>query len=97
MATKNCELRLLNDKEVVLCSINTVTYYDDTNEFDEGETFYIHPLTGSECQTVGQILQGWSEQNEEDNNNWNKLIEEIRSDEELIQKIFNVDTVDYYA
>lgn len=97
MANINNELRLLNDKDEVLLSISTVTYYDEENELDEGETFYIHPLTGSECQTVRQILQGWSEQDKEDNNNWNKLIEAIENDEELSQKIFDMDIIDYYV
>ncbi|MEG1482922.1 MAG: hypothetical protein RSA57_03890 [Cetobacterium sp.] len=92
MANVNNELRLLNNRGEILCEINTITYYDENNEFDEGETFYIHPLTGSECQTVNQIFQGWS-----DESKWlNTLAEEIKNDRDLSQKIFNMDIIDYY-
>lgn len=96
MAEIRNELRLLNSGDEVLCSINTVTYYDEKNEFDEGETFFLHVLTGSECQTVDQIFQGWGEQDKELQEQWEILKNFIKNDCDLSQKIWDLDTVDYY-
>ncbi len=97
MASITNQLRLINESDVVVCSIESITFYDEENEFDEGETFYIHPLTASQCQTVGQCFQGWSEQDKESNNQWDTLREKIENDSELSQKIFNMDSIDYYV
>lgn len=91
------ELRLLNDNEEVLCKLDSVTHYDESIEFDEGETFFIHPMTGSECQIVSQCLDGWSEQDEESQEQWEKLIEAIQTDVDLSQKIFDMDVIYYFA
>lgn len=96
-ATINNKLSLLNDKEEILCNIECITYYDEDNEFDEGETFYIHPLTGSECQTIGICLQGWSELDSKEQANWDALIEKIKSDSVLSQKLFMMDNIEYYV
>lgn len=97
MAIKNNELRLLNSKDEVLCSIDIVTYYDEENKFDEGETFFIHVLTGSQCQTVEQVFQGWGEQDKESQEQWEKLENFIKNDCDLKLKIFDLDTIDYYV
>ncbi len=96
MASKNNELRLLNSDDEVLCSINTITYYDEENEFDDGETFFLHVLTNSQCQTIEQVFQGWSEQDKESQEQWEKLENFIKNDCDLYQKIWDLDTIDYY-
>ncbi len=96
MAEIRSKLRLLNSKDEVLCSIDTVTYYDEEDEFDEGETFFIHVLTGSECETIDQVFQGWSEQNKEAQEQWEKLENFIKNDCNLYQKIWDLNTIDYY-
>lgn len=96
MAEIRNELRLLNSNDEVLCSINTVTYYDEENEFDEGETFFLHVLTGSQCQYIEQVFQGWGEQNKEAQEQWEKLENFIKNDCDLYQKIWDLNTIDYY-
>jgi hypothetical protein len=89
-------INLRNDNDEILCSLEAVTYYDDNNEFDEGETFYIHPMTGEQCQTIDQCFQGWSEQDEESNNNWNTLRELIKEDNDKEQYFADEVDIDYY-
>ncbi|WP_300857228.1 hypothetical protein [uncultured Clostridium sp.] len=96
MDSKKSELRLLNDDDEVLCSIDVVMYYDEENEYDEGEIFFLHVLTGSQCETIEQVFQGWSEQNKEAQEQWEKLENFIEDDRDLAQKICDLDEVDYY-
>lgn len=96
MAEKKCELRLLNDNDEVLCELGVIIYYDENDEFDEGESFYIHPLTGSECLTTDQVNQGWSEQNPVYQDQWDNLIYQVDNDMDLYQKVWDMEVVEYY-
>ena len=54
-------------------------------------------MTNSLCQTAEQCLQGWSEFEKVDNDNWSFLVESISNDDMLIQKIFDdVEIIKYY-
>lgn len=48
---KELELRLrLVEGLEVIASISTVLEYDETNEYDEGQVFFQHPVTGEMCE-----------------------------------------------
>ena len=88
-------IRLLDKDENVLCSIEGVYIYEEDSD-DEGEFFYIHPTTGDYCEFASYCLQGWSEVDAEDNENWQKLIECIQEDSDLLNKFYcSYDGVDY--
>ena len=76
-------------KDVPGVEIEMVVYYNEWADFDEGEIFFRHPLTGDKVQTVNQILYGWEEQENDLQKHWECLVESIKSDKELIEKIFN--------
>lgn len=46
-------------------------------EEDYEEIRFIHPLTGQECESYQQAMQGWSEQSEEDSAEWTALGDEL--------------------
>lgn len=87
------KLRLLNYNEEVLCKITAILEYDEN---DEEELYFLHPLNGNKCQNINQCFYGWSEQEDRDNY-WSKLREEIQNDNMLIQKIYDdIEEIDYY-
>ena len=56
----------------------------------EEETLsYIHPITNQKQQNIEQCFAGWSEENEEENIEWKQLTDFVKSDEMLLQKIFD--------
>lgn len=67
-----------------------ITGYVDFSS-DNPEWFYFHPLTNQECQDIDQIFQGWSEQDDELNQQWEKLAEFIRNDEILTEWVEQAD------
>ena len=97
MDSKNNELRLLNSNDEVLCSVWCVTYYDEENEYDEGDTYFCHVITGLPCERFNQIFHGYCwDDNEKMRKLYKKLGECIEDDCELKLKIFDLDEIDYY-
>lgn len=97
MCEKKSELRLIGNGEKVLCSIAVEIFYNEENEFDEGDVFFIHPMTGSQCDTLDLCFVGWSEFDEESKNQWNNLRKQIENDSDLFQKLdYGMDKIDYY-
>lgn len=82
--TSVCRLEKYKEFEVIV-NID----YDEENEFDEGELSFNHVVTGSKCNMVDLVLQGWSEVEEEDNQKWETLINNMQNDSDLKQKIFD--------
>ncbi len=78
--------RLAEDKNF---EVTVNIYYDETNEFDEGEMTFTHVRTGTEHDTVDQVLSTWSEEDVNEQKKWCKLVEAIENDELLSQKIFD--------
>ena len=90
---------------MLLLGINNVYLNDNlvnpsTNEKvgknEEIQVYYVHPLTGLISETPKSCLQGWSEQNEIENNNWNILIENIINDIDLCQKLYDLEEIEYF-
>lgn len=97
MEVKSTILRLLNEEDKVLCSIGAEVHYDENNEFDEGDIYFIHPMTGNKCELLEQCFSGWAEQEEEKNIQWILLKRRIKNDKELMQKIWHdLEKIDYY-
>ena len=77
--------------------ITAEIFFDEENEFDEGELFFRHVMTDQLCNSAEQTLSGWSEQDETDNKNWRHLVNEINEDDMLKQKIFDeMEEIEYY-
>ncbi len=55
----------------------------------EADIYFLHPLTGQKMERARQILQGWSEQDEEAQRKWKKLVEEIENDFLLEQSLWD--------
>ena len=57
----------------------------------EGETdiYFLHPETGQRVERVRQILQGWSERDEDAQSDWEKLVQEIEDDDLLEQRVWD--------
>lgn len=89
------KIRLLDKNENILCSLEALYIYDKDSD-DEGEYFYIHPMTGNYVEFVDMCFQGWSEQDEADNINWRKLVECIENDDDLLNKFYYLDEIDYF-
>lgn len=53
--------------------------------------YYYHPMTNEKCQELSQVLQGWSEQDEEEQAEWEKLVELVSDDDILEQRIWDND------
>ena len=54
----------------------------------DADTYFYHILTGQRCENVRDCFQGWSEQNEEDEEKWETLCQRIEGCsnlEEIIQ------------
>lgn len=62
---------------------------------DDEELFYQHPMTGSWNTRAGSILDGWSEQDPDDQEEWKRLVEEIEQDNMLAQKIWDEVEIEY--
>lgn len=61
---------------------------------EEGEWFYIHPLTGTNCRDISQILSGWSVEGEMED--WVTLVRVLQNDpllQEWIEQADEGDTV----
>jgi len=72
--------------------------YEITAEITEGgELFFRHVMTNQLCNSVYQTLDGWSEQEDIDNENWKYLVDCIADDDILDQKIFDeMEEIEYY-
>lgn len=88
------KIKLLDDKENILCQLDTVINYEENDE--EIQVYYVHPLTSLRNENPKSCLQGWSEQNEIENNNWNILIENIINDIDLYQKLYDLEEIEYF-
>lgn len=58
------------------------------------EITYKHVMTGSDCGSVCQVLQGWSDQDYETQNKWSELVERIDNNDDLIDIIGFIDEED---
>lgn len=88
------KIKLLDNEENILCQLDTIINYEENDE--EIQVYYVHPLTGLISKTPKSCLQGWSEQNEIENNNWNILIENIINDIDLCQKLYDLEEIEYF-
>lgn len=61
------EIKLYKDDINFLCKINAKVYFDENNELDEGDVYFIHPLTGSEHENINSIFMNWKEAKDEYN------------------------------
>ena len=65
----------MEEKEVVMDITDERTGVSVTAVTDESGTYFFHPLTGSRCTTIDQaVLHGWSEQDEELNRGWSRIV-----------------------
>ena len=55
------KIKLLDDKENILCQLDTIINYEENDE--EIQVYYVHPLTSLRNENPKSCLQGWSEQN----------------------------------
>ena len=53
----------------------------------DADTYFIHITNGSRCDSVGECLGGWSEQNEEAEEKWETLCQRIEKLDGLEQII----------
>ena len=88
------KIKLLDDKENILCQLDTIINYEENDE--EIQVYYVHPLTNLRNENPKSCLQSWSEQNEIENNNWNILIENIINDINLYQKLYDLEEIEYF-
>ena len=88
------KIKLLDDKKNILCQLDTIINYEENDE--EIQVYYVHPLTSLRNENPKSCLQGWSEQNEIENNNWNILIENIINDIDLYQKLYDLEEIEYF-
>ena len=56
-------------------------------EIDDVDTYFLHITRGSRCDSVGECLDGWSEQDEEAEEKWETLCERIEKLDGLEQII----------
>lgn len=90
---KEIKLSLVNDNtEKNICSISGCLQWEENQE--EPNIYFQHVMTGSFQEDVFQVLQGWSEIEEKDNEDWYKLCKMISKDDELIAW-FDYDNEDF--
>ena len=89
------DIRLLDKDENVLCSLEAIWIYDDEDEEDIGEFYYIHPMTSDYCEFPRYCLQGWSEVDAEDDANWEELVRCIE-DDCYKNLYYELNVIDYY-
>ena len=53
----------------------------------DADTYFRHTMNGSRCDSVGECLDGWSEQNEEAEEKWETLCKRIEETDGLEQII----------
>ena len=56
---------------------------------EDVDTFFLHITRGSRCDSVGECLDGWSEQDEEAEEIWETLCMRIQNTDGLEQIIFD--------
>lgn len=91
---KELELRLVEGLET-LATVSVSLEYDETNEYDEGVLYFQHPMTGEMCESVKDILVGWSEMDEREESNIEKLAQLIAEDNDLLQKAWDLEEIEY--
>lgn len=66
----------------------SATYSFDEND-ENGTLTFQNPVSGSETENIDAVLWGWSEQNEEEQAEWEKLVEMAKEfcDSELYYKV----------
>ena len=80
---KEIKLSLINEStNETICSIYGCLYWEENQE--EPNIYFQHVMNGSFQQDVFQVLQGWSEVEEKDNNDWYQLCKMIYNDEDLL-------------
>jgi hypothetical protein len=63
---------------------------------EDYELFFHHPMTDSLNTHLDSIMVGWSEMDPKDKKEWEKLLEKIKKDDMLVQKIWNEVGVVHY-
>ena len=53
----------------------------------DADTYFLHITNGGRCDSVGECLDGWSEQDEEDEEKWETLSKRIEETDGLEQII----------
>ena len=61
-----------------------VTAHFDSEDETYGEIRYSHIMTASPCDRPILILQGWSEQNGEDNRKWTEIVKRLEECDVLL-------------
>lgn len=86
------------------CKIGAIwNWIEDEDMIDPpNDLHFLHPLTNSKCELIEQCLTGWSEQDSEEQQKWERLIEFIESRNDLWNTITNEiqlweDTTQYEA
>lgn len=92
---KRVRFNLMKDDKLMY-RINGVLEYDEANQYDDGELKFIHPMTGELYNNPKRCLEGWSSQNEETEQSRWTLADMICEDTDLMQKAWDLDTINYY-
>lgn len=67
-------------------------FEDNTDD----ELYFQHPTTGLWYEDVNKVLQGWEEQNSDEQAEWEVLVSAIRQDDNLAQKIYDdIEVIEY--
>lgn len=93
---KNLELKLVEGLET-LVTVSAILEYDETNEYDEGVLYFQHPTNGEMCESVKDILVGWSEMDETEEKNIEELVRLTAKDEDLLQKSWDLEVIEYFV
>jgi hypothetical protein len=65
-------------------------------KFDESENvYYRNPTSGQWNETIDQAYAGWSEQDEDLNQQWDELKKCVQDDDNLGAKIVDLDEIEY--
>jgi len=59
----------------------------------DADTFFLHITRGGRCDCVGECLDGWSEQDEEEEEKWETLCKRIEETDGLEQIICDEESV----
>ena len=73
-------------------SIGTVVEFIGNDE--DGDLYFFHPLTNAKCESLDQCFSGWSEQDLEIEEEWEKLSEFINNIEDINQEIYYANNKD---
>lgn len=96
MKTKEIGIELIDKDNRLKYSLGAILEYNEYNEHDDGELYFLHPFTGEQYTNPKDCFVGWSYQNEEHNEARQLLAEMICEDTDLMQKAWDLDTINYY-